>query len=90
MADKPLLRPYFGGGGGTLPGARLTSHNLTQPFRTMKKKFQFLAGGFDPSEKYARQIRSFPQVAKNKYLKPPPSYNLFFLLNIPHPQKFKA
>ena len=35
MADKPLLRPYFWGG--SLPGARLTSHNLTQPFRTMKK-----------------------------------------------------
>ena len=33
-----------------------------------------LVGGFNPSEKYARQIGSFPQVGMNipKYLKLPP------------------
>ena len=38
-----------------------------------------LVGGFNPSEKYARQIGSFPQVRVNilkkyKKMKPPPRY----------------
>ena len=36
-----------------------------------------MVGGFNPFEKYARQIGGFPQVRVNIlkiYLKPPPSY----------------
>ena len=38
-----------------------------------------LVGGFNPLEKYARQIGSFPQGSGNKkYLKPPPSLVISF------------
>ena len=37
-----------------------------------------LVGSFNPFEKYARQIGSFPQIGVklNKYLKPPPDMYL--------------
>ena len=35
-----------------------------------------LVGRFNPFEKYARQIGSFPQVGVKKYLKPPTSYDI--------------
>ena len=34
----------------------------------------YLVGGFNPSERYARQIWSFPQCENRKYLKPPPRF----------------
>ena len=39
-------------------------------------KTAHLVGGFNPSEKYDRQIGSFPQIGMNikQCLKPPPSY----------------
>ena len=43
-----------------------------------KKTLPMLVGGLNPSEKYDRQIGSFPQVGMKikKYLKPPPSYEM--------------
>ena len=45
---------------------------------SQKKTLPMLVGGFNPSEKYDRQIGSFPQVGMKiyKYLKPPPSYEM--------------
>ena len=39
--------------------------------------YSYLIGGFNPFEKYARQIGNLPQSRgeNNKYLKPPPSKN---------------
>ena len=36
-----------------------------------------LGGGFNPFEKYPRQIGSFPQVMVKKNMKPPPSSSTF-------------
>ena len=34
---------------------------------------KFLVGGFNPSEKYARENGNLPQIGENKkYVKPPP------------------
>ena len=46
----------------------------------LRKKRTEQVGGFNPSEKHARQIGSFPQIrGKNKtHLKPPPSEVFFF------------
>jgi len=43
----------------------------------MSKKQNNLVGGFNPTEKYDRQIGPFLQVGgeHNKYLKPPPIIN---------------
>ena len=45
-----------------------------------------LDGGFNPFEKYARQIWSFPQVGMKikKYLKPPPSLSILDVLGNLH------
>ena len=59
-------------------------------YSTNPKFCLFLVGGFNPSEKYDRQIATFPQVRMNikKYLKPPPRFyiNLFFGLQNLHQQ----
>ena len=49
-----------------------------------------LVGGFNPLEKYARQIGSFPQVRLiiKKYLKPPPSHLIFQVEGFAQPSHF--
>ena len=47
---------------------------------TMETHRDYLIGGFNPSEKYARQIGNLPQIGVNikKYLKPPASYSMLY------------
>ena len=47
--------------------------------------YKCLVGGFNPFQKYARQIGSFPHIGMNikKYLKPPPRYvNIYIYMYI--------
>ena len=43
-------------------GKKTSTLNMTVPARFICKRSGVLVGGFNPSEKYARQIGSFPQV----------------------------
>jgi len=94
--NSPIDSPWSVGWNGWMCGYRIC---LEHPIRIINRlgnylfwvhqvaRFWgcFLVGGFNPFEKYARQIGSFPQriVRENKtFLKPPPSKSISYWVEI--------
>jgi len=55
--------PFLGGYVSSLEGNPSSVH---RSLLSTNKSHPFLVGGFNPSEKYARQIGSFPQIGVKK------------------------
>ena len=77
MVETPEYQPINKWWPDGLPRRSGSFHNANQQICPLMPVNLSLVGGWtNPSEKYARQIGSFPQVAVKKYLKPPPRNRL--------------
>ena len=78
MVNKPLIRPYFWGGGGTLGGDRLTSHEMRFVLESTIFRGELLVSERVPSGELTWQLKSTIFERYVRYINLPFSVGLWF------------